>query len=404
MTTLGQSGRVALICANATQVRTFAPVAERLVERGARCIFVSLDPFYRQGATRSAEELGFEVVEPSWQARNNESGFYRRAIPVIWLDVLKARAPVDDLLRLIRPDIVVLGNDFGLIEKLVIARSRALSVKRRVLVQDGRLWDERPTQETAVGRVVRTMKVWMSPLLTTAGFSYLAASRYGEGGCEVICASGPEPAALLSARAGDRSQVVITGQPRYDRLSRFVPRPPAGPVRFVGVFTTPFEADGYGVQMQRAQEALVGELAHRLSEMGIQTWVKPHPRENTERYKSVLPTNSLSTDEPARILHSADVAVIGPSTVVEEAGLVGCPVIVPGHIVHQGRFDALLPDAQLFPRFESLDEAVALIRELDEPTARVRLTSEQRAYIARSVTFDRQRSAGAAVADAILGR
>jgi hypothetical protein len=378
----------------------FAPVARELRLRGAEPVAISLDPFYGQGAEDAARAHGLRSVSPRWEGTAPAGGFYRRRPTAVWRDVLSARAPVEALLESLAPARLVVGNDFGLIEKLALASSRDLGVPRRVLVQDGRLGARRPLPASARAALRRPLQRALSPLLRAARRPSLAASEYAEGGAELICASGPAAAALLRRRAGRSTRIVITGQPRYDRLAGLRRPPSDGPLRVLGVFTTPFAQAGFGSALQEAQAEAVGSLSRALAAEGIGVVVKHHPRESPEIYAGLAP--EVAGGDPAAVLERVDAAVIGASTVLEEAALAGCPVIVPGRLVHPRRWRRQLPDPALFPRFDSVDQARMLVSRLRSAAERRALSERQRAAVLADVEFGTPPRAAAAVADAIL--
>jgi hypothetical protein len=379
---------IALVCSNDTHVHMLAPVAQRLIQLGEAPMLVPLDGFYRQHAGDVAARTGLPVAAPR-PSRSPPGAFYRRPAPLVWQDVLAARRPVRDLLRRLAAERVVVGNDTGLIEKLVLAEATRAG-SRSVLVQDGRLSAATLRAGGLGAAALGVVKRTLSPVLRSAGAADLAASPYGAGGSDLICAAGARSAELLRHRARALSRVVVTGQPRFDRLAPLLRSSQPPDVQRIAMFTTPFAHAGLGCDPQRAQGEAVAALRELLSARGIELIVKPHPREDP------------AAGDPIEELRRAQLAIIGASTVLEEAAILGCPVIVPGHLIHGNRFTALLPDPQRFPRFDRLDEVAPLLERLAPSAARQALTDEQRAAIAQDVYFDPTRPAAAAVAEAIL--
>jgi hypothetical protein len=295
---------------------------------------------------------------------------------------------------------MVLGNFFGLLEKLFRARARGRGV-RSVLVQDGRL-GKRP-DDVGRRRLLRLAKSSLSPFLRAMGLGYLAASEYGEGGSDVICAADVPSAQLLRARASPGTTVVVSGQPRYDRLRDVVPAPDdrrlAG--RSVVMFTTPFHADRLGDDEQAAQEAFAAALAGLVRDRGGELVIRPHPRESADGYRSI-PYVAVSDEAPFSLLRKAWIAVIGISTVVEEAVLLGVPVIVPGVAVHSRRFEHRLPDPRWFPRVDTMARARALLAELAEASAWSAVAERQRRAMLGPDSAKRSGSAAKAIAEAII--
>jgi hypothetical protein len=401
----GVSGRhVLLVCSNDTHVRMFAPVVTALARRKASTTMVTLDAFYGQGANRAADELGLAATtlqRPGGPLTGRH--FYRRRTTAIWRDVLASKKGVDRILDEAGPDALVVGNDFGLIEKLFLERASRLPAKT-ILVQDGKLAAHRPRERSIESSLLRGAKRVFSPLLSAAGLRYLAASEYGEWGADTMCATGERGYQLLRARAGAGSEVITTGQPRYDALGTLIPlaqsRAREGSV--VTMLTTPFSMSGLGDEPQRRQDELVVQLEQELTATNRVLWVKPHPRESEERYRRLCrrPATRIQTGDAGETLARSDAAVIGISTVIEEAGLLGCPVVVPGSLVHGSRFAEHLPDPATYPRFESAQEAVETLDRVFN--AQLPLAEQQSAQVRHQVQFDLGRPAADAVANALL--
>ena len=392
--------RVLLVASNDTHVRMFAPVMAEIERRGVGTLLVSLDGYYRQNAAAAAERAGLEVVDLPRRGRAQSAAtFYARPVPVIWADTLAARRPVRLLLARHAPTTVVVGNDHGLLEKLVIAEAGAREC-RTVLIQDGRL-APRPSVSTVKARIVRALKAGMSPALRAIGMGYLASSDYGSGATDVICATGDASAELLRGRADPRSTIVVTGQPRYDRLAALEGTEPAA--WDAVMFTTPFEASGLGRSMQRAQLALAGDL-HAWAVRSQHTFaVKPHPRENAPAYRALVGNDAVIEGDADVALADSAVALIGMSTLIEEAALLGRPVVVPGSLVHGPELSRLLPPGDVYPRADTLADLIGWLERLASPAISGEILARQQAFTARQVRREAGVTASSLVADAILG-
>jgi hypothetical protein len=388
--------RVLLVASNDTHVALYAPVVERLLAAGARYLVISLDPAYDQGATAAARARRLRARELD-VLRYGKRPFYLRPFWMIWRDVLRARAPLRSLLGDEGATTVVLANDRGLIEKLILHEARRRGI-RTLLVQDGRL-APRPRPSTRLRTVRHHLKMVASAGLRSAGLPFLAASEYGSGGADVLCASGPAGARILESRRRPNSSVRVCGQPRYDEL----PEPMEMPLWDVMIFTTPFEAAGLGVEFQRRQEALVGGLLRWSELRAIRIAVKPHPREDAERYVAQVGREAVIAEEPRTALADVRLAIAGMSTVVEEAGLIGCPVLVFGSMVHGRHFESSLPPSDVYPRGDQAAELTELIERYLAPDDRVRLLHRQMEYVRREVYHDPDHPAAEAIARLVLG-
>jgi hypothetical protein len=386
------------VCSNDTHALLFEPIARTLASRGWLIRAMSLDQFYAQGATSSLATLGLPVVEVRRNRGALGSSFYDRNIGAIWRDVLEARRPIRQQLVQSDPSVVVLGNDRGLLEKLVIRSARRLGY-RTVLVQDGLIAATQPRPASTMDRMRGVARRFGSRILHRLGIDYLASSRYGQGGADVVCVTGPITRQTVLDLGVSERRVVVTGQPRYDSLAQIPRAPTKGRVVW---FTTPFQMARLGLGAQLRQLALAHELANELYEQGWHLIVKPHPREVAEAYETqIAPHGAVSMVSAGEALAEAEVAIVGISSVVEEASLLRVPVVVPGRTLHGDRFEAVLPPADRFPRFESAAEAAALCTVLTTGDGRQALLAGQRAYVDGLVSVDPKRPAAARVADVI---
>jgi hypothetical protein len=397
------------ICSTDLHVDLLGPVADHLERAGWRVALAALDPWYRAGADRRAAERGNDVVrlvpDPAGRRESAAStgGFYRRSTFRIWADVVRARRPIRAALASLAPTVVIVGNDRGLIEKLILHETMRLG-HASVLVQDGHLGEAWNREPTLPRRAMRWSRRALSPIIRRTVAPYLAASTYGASGVDLICAAGAAGARILGRASAGRSKLVITGQPRYDRLAgRQVDRSDASAK--VVWFPTPFQAANLGAQPQADQIDLVIDVAATLASNDRELVLKLHPRDDPGPYRRAVAEMGLAltfgADTVDGALGGASVAIVGISTVTEEAALLQVPVIVPGARIHGVRFEDVLPPVPEYPRFETGAEALSLIESLSTADVRHRLIAGQRAHVADRIDLDRVGSAAMAVADAI---
>jgi hypothetical protein len=380
------------------QVDTFAPVFAELERRGISATFLCLDAYY---GWRSADAWQARGVSPRILPARREipaDSFYRRCALSVWRDVIAARSPVRRELERSQPSAVVLGNDKGLIEKLLVAETHRLGLPV-VLVQDGFLSGEEedpPAERRALLRFAAERVA--SRIVVAAGYPYLASTTYGLGRADVVCATGEDSRRLFVRLGVPASKVVVTGQPRYDYILG------KEPVRGQNVIfcSTPFASAGLGNAAYERQMLLVSALGKALQATDRRFLLKPHPREDARELDAGLSNARVAiADGPvAGILQHASVAIVGISSVLEEAVLMRVPVIVPGRAIYGDRFEESLPPASAFPRFESAADGVRLVERLDDREYRTELIERQARALCDRVRFG-PGTASALVADVI---
>lgn len=390
--------RVTLVVSNDTHVRMFAPVVRVLEAGGSMATVLSLDAYYGQRVAAEASAQGLEVqilARPRGEVA--VGGFYHRPTVVVWADVIGARGAMRSAMRVSNPDTVVVANDRGLLEKLALLEARRVGA-RTVLVQDGRM-APRPIPSMLGARVRLRLKAGLSGLLRAVGLPFLAASEYGASGVDVICATGRASARLLGDRARGRSRVVVTGQPRYDTIAG---PPPHEPRIDAAMITTPFERAGLGRAYQDRQMSVALALSQWAQRQRRTFVLRPHPREDPAPYRDALGEQFIASTASGELLAASSVAVIGMSTMIEEAAILGCPVVVPGAMVHGRQFDALLPPQDVYPRCDTVDELISWLERTRDPSERAHLLDGQLAHIDEEVDWHSETPAAERVAAAIL--
>lgn len=387
-----EAPRAVFVVSNGTHVQMFAGVAAELERRGWATTFVDLDAHYQLGARSAAGVYGRVTVPLDRRGARPDRRFYDRSTLAIWRDVVRTRPIVRRILLKERPNVVVLGNDRGLLERLFISAARSMGI-RTAVVQDGVLGVGRPPERSIVRRLRHRGRHVASVGLRRIGLGYLASVEHGQGGADLVCASGEHGRAVFLAHGVRTDSIVVTGQPRYDTLAAL---PAATRRDGVTWFTTPFAEQGLGETESRQQAQLVSEVATALRGMGVPFVVRPHPAEDARRYRALAGNLEIAGTEPIEeVLSRTRVAIVGMSTVVDAAALAGVPVLVPGRRIHGHRFSALLPDAGAYPRFESGAELVAHLPNTPG------LLAAQQAEVARSVSVLAGYPSACRVADAI---
>ncbi len=376
--------RAVFILSNDVHARMFAPVADQLRTLGWRVDGIPLDRWYGQGAGPVATALGMPSTMVGPLHGGHGRTFYGRPAPLIVLDALRARRPVRGVLTRLRPDVLIVGNDRGLIEKLALREGRRLGAGT-VLLQDGTIGRRSAADRGMRRRLWRAARRTLSGLAGRAGLRDLVATEYGLWGCDLVCVAGPEAARTFVDRGVPSARIVETGQPRYDGLSS-APEPTASGVVW---FTTPYGAQNLGHDRQREQIAAVADAALACRGAAIDFVVRPHPRDDAREYHRAVEAGAGTCigGDVAAVLASAEAAVMSISSVVDEAALIGVPVMVAQPA--DGALEPLLPPARAYPRVHSGAGVVALAgRWRSDRALRDDVVGRQRAWVAKRLCWD----------------
>jgi len=300
----------------------------------------------------------------------------------------QAKGQIAKLIRARQPAVVLLGNDIGMIESLIIARARSIGAQT-LLVQDGILGSHlrpRSTFRTMMARGVRAL------------FGLGRGQVYGSGGADLVAVMGKQARSLLVAGGVHEQRVNVTGQPRYDvfgpgstaidsagrrlRLNLGIP----ANARVVAIFTQPMSRFRY---MASAQwNVVLGEMLSLGGEPfdADAIVVKLHPADLLKEFKAIhgqmlrrRGIRVLQHEDLASILAACDVVVVHTSTVALEAMIFGKPVVM------YSPADSVDPYG-----FVSMGAAIAA-RSPSELAAAVRMAFEDRG-LGRRLAVGRRRA------------
>ena len=341
--------RVGFVCSTSTQVEMFAPVMDAIASlEGSDFLWISLDQYYRWDAERALQDLGTKYVSLGKGVAGRR--FLDMPLPAMYWHLLTdVRGEICSLLARQELDVLLFGNDRGLIEKLFVRLARAHDVKT-LLVQDGILWSNevrtfdfrRRFDNTASALLRDFAKEILSRVLRTLGLFYLAPSYLGQGGCDLIAVMGESSKRLLIARGVEPERIIITGQPRYDRFLRLADvsselkdrlHLPTGRLT-VSMFTSAYLSILRSDSAQRQQEELVNNLIRYIEQrhwQRIYLLLRPHPRESAGNYQvaSESPCVRIVKEVGSlEIIAASDLVISVPSTIIVETCLFGKPLIV----------------------------------------------------------------------------
>jgi len=203
------------VCSNQTHVRMFTAVARALESRGSNELairWLTLDPYYHHGAQEALRALGWQ--EPILLPRpRDDTGTPWEGGPLTRMRILlQGRQAVRQVLRDIRPSVLVLGNDIGPLERLLIGEARAQHISS-LLVQEGVLaLHGEPLVRFSYPRRIA------NAALAGLGLRLPDPRPCGLNGADYIAVMGEAMAEFLVQHGLPRRQIMVTGQPRYDYL------------------------------------------------------------------------------------------------------------------------------------------------------------------------------------------
>lgn len=204
---------VLFVCSNQNHVRIFSPVA-RILEREERISpqWIALDRYYNHEAEMVLREYGWTdyrlLPRPEGAFATPWEGGARARMQVL----LQGRQAIRAHLRASPPNVVVLGNDLGILERLFIAQARPMGIPS-LLVQDGVI-ALRPMPVAQVSPSTRLVRA----VLVALGLRLTDPKPYGQNGADRIAVMGEAVAHWLVQQGVPKERIVSTGQPRYDVL------------------------------------------------------------------------------------------------------------------------------------------------------------------------------------------
>jgi hypothetical protein len=333
---------------NSTHIKTWKLVISALRQKNSqlKTQVLSLDSYYAQSPVTLAGGVNADdlhVLERRWSkvAYWKATGLHRMLL------VFEAIVRVNLMLRKTYPDLVVLGNDIGVIETIIIKAATSLRIPT-ILVQDGILNGNLRRENVAfVGRAAKIRKFI---------FALLGINRnhiYGHGNATAMAVMGQYTYDLFQDEGKDMSEVYITGLPRFDEYAKIVhsgydnsrsvetrrKHQIPGSTFTIGFFTQPFIS--YGL-MEPAKwdfivETVLASICEAMEEIDCRLIIKLHPAESAtdffERYSQHMSAlgDRVVLDEKIELLNviqMADLVIVYSSTVSLEAILFDKPVIV----------------------------------------------------------------------------
>ena len=216
--------RVCFVCSSALHVKLFTPTIRLVASIGRlQPIIVSLDQFYagiHGNVTACAEELQLPavIVDAGFGRGDQGGGLMARIFAAHGAGMRAMVALFNDG----GTGLVVLGNDTGHAERVVIAAARSLGLPT-LLVQDGFLFDQFPAGLSG------TLRLTLRRLWLAVGGDRPGWVPYGMGGCDAIAAHGIGWLETIHrGKRGATRHIVVTGHPALIRSAAPLAAPLGG--------------------------------------------------------------------------------------------------------------------------------------------------------------------------------
>lgn len=318
-----RNSRVLFVPSNDTQSEMFLRICNELPS-GLSAEFLNLDEYYQQNSMTVLGESRFRVtsLETSVNVRINLVRPGRIGKLIFTLSV---RRPLFRLLQEIEPDILVVGNDSGLLEYLVVRWAHEQG-KPSLLVQDG-LRRQRKVPE----RLTPRKRFWRFLMRLARG--YWQSEGYGHGGCTRIAVSGPATKEQLVQEGISDHRIIVTGQPRYDHL-RLAPLRAKTNVQEPATVVFADQPFGAWECSEAEEHSFMLNVLRELCEIdSILPVIKPHPRRPRGQLRNWIEQEQLQKvkvcDEPNMIsvLQTTDLLIAVNSTAGLEALILGIPLV-----------------------------------------------------------------------------
>ena len=285
--------RVCFVCSSALHVKLFAPTIRRVASMGRlQPIIVSLDQFYagiHGNVTACAEVMQLPAVIVDAGFGPGGGGLMSRIFAAQGAGMRAMVALLNDG----GTGLVVLGNDTGHAERVVITAARSLGVPT-LLVQDGFLFDQFPAGLSG------TLRLTLRQLWLAVGGIRLGWVPYGMGGCDAIAVHGIGwRKSICRGVRRTTNRIVVTGHPALISLDdqRVVPLTGQEVLFFCSNFLSAHK-DAAAHQDQIGEILALQRLLMVRYGENASLHVKLHPADRLEDYEALtgLPGITLHKD------------------------------------------------------------------------------------------------------------
>lgn len=213
--------KILFVLNNDTQVKNIAPIVRKLQRHPKiELLAISLDNYDDENSANwlRRKDIPFVLLE---KTQNIKKFLFRKLLTII-----EAKKSITKVFREENPDLVIFGNDYLYLNRMLIHIANSERVKT-LLIQDGVIkeLDEKVAGIAEIHNKFMAMckkakKLFKKEIYSLFNLGYLADSitkdRYGTCGCNMIAAFGLQPKELFVKRGVPPERIRIVGVPRYD--------------------------------------------------------------------------------------------------------------------------------------------------------------------------------------------
>ncbi len=284
------------------------------------------------------------------------------------------------ILLLEKPSLLISFYDTASIPRLFIKSAKSLAIPT-LLIQEGNMLPSEAYDEVAtIGNKINTIKKILFKmeeytigdrlkLLAELVLSKMRNINYGWGcaGCSRIAVSGPYFKNLLVQRKIDPDKIIVTGQPRFDRLYSSSIKLVKSDKEIIKILWTTLPAVEAGYCSENDWKKYVSMIINTVDKLpSYELFIKLHPLEKMEKYESFAkkPHIHIYRDSLDDLLRDCDILLTLFSTTAIEAAILKKPAIIIKFMENIVPYCNPYAITGAFEPIDTIDELVPTIQKL----------------------------------------
>lgn len=255
-----------------------------------------------------------------------------------------------------KPDIVITPHNLNPIGYLFIRKANKMKKKTLLMHEGGsevsKFLDKKkpPRQKNQIKKISDMTKISMTDRIDLFNFKIkkkiLGKQYVAHSGCKIITVMSEQAKEFLqSMRINKKSEIIITGQPRFDDIINQTYNKNKilkelhitnKKKNLILLLTSIFVVDG--IWSQEKMEKFLINLKQILNKIeNIELLVKIHPRENISFYTKIFQNKVkvIKNYDLYKLIYISDIVISLPSTTTVESLLFKKPVIVPDFLTRK---------------------------------------------------------------------